>query len=569
MSARAWFAEHLLCERLDPLPRRLARVARVARRAGIVADLEPRALPATLRLMAAHGLGVRSTITLHALGHPGRPAIVDGHRTVTYRELDALVNRLATTLRRDHGVGRRTPVVLMMHNCLEYVVAWEALLRLGARAVHASYRLTRDELAHQLRDSGARLIFASPDALPVARSVEGPDAPVVILAAPGPASAPDGAPEGALAGVHAFDALVAAGEDRFPPLKGGASSDNVVYTSGTTGRPKGALRDFARFGVLELARVLERIPMVAAGRHLLVSPLYHSAGQVFLLMNLGLGCTIHMMPHFEPEAALRELSRHDIDSVFLVPTMLHRILELPDEVHRACPTRRLRAIVCGAAPFPQALRERAIARFGAPTIHDFYGATELGWVTLVGGDEMLARPGTVGRPIPGQEVAVRGDDGRDLPPGEVGTLWVRNEQTMEGYLNHPTGGGGRRAGWTTVEDLGRVDAEGYIYLAGRSRDMVISGGVNLYPAEIEDVLAHHPAVRDVAVVGVPDEEWGERLVAVVVPEGEVDGGALAAWARERLAGFKVPRQWELVEELPRNATGKVLKRELQALLTEE
>lgn len=554
MSARAWLAEHLLRERLDPLPRRLARVVRVARRSGILDDLVPRALPPTVRLAATHGLNVRSTITLHALGHPDRPAIVDGDLAVTYRELDALVNRVANALAGAHGVGRRTPVILMMHNRLEYVVAWEALLRLGARAVHASYRLTRDELAHQLRDSGARLVFASPDALPAALAAA--DGATVVQAAPG--AAPDG--------VVAFDDLVAAGEDRFPRRRGVLSSDNVVYTSGTTGRPKGALRDFARFGVLELARVLERVPLRAGGSHLVVSPLYHSAGQVFLLMHLGLGCTVHLLPHFDPDATLRTLSTHAIDSVFLVPTMLHRILDLPDAVHAACPTPALRAIVCGAAPFPQALRERAIARFGAPVVHDFYGATELGWVTVVSGDEMLARPGTVGRPIAGQQVAIRGDDGRDLPEGEVGTLWVRNGQTMEGYLNHQETGG-RRAGWTTVEDLARVDDDGYLYLAGRSRDMVISGGVNLYPAEIEEVLAHHPAVRDVAVVGVPDDAWGERLVAVVVPAGEgADAAALTAWARERLAGYKVPRQWELVVELPRNATGKVLKRELRELL---
>ena len=560
MTARAWLADHLLRERLDPLPRRLARIARVARRSGITGDLSLHGLPRTVGMIAAHGLGVRTSVTLHRIGHPDRPAIVDGARSVDYRELDALINRLATALQDHHGAGRRSPVVLMMDNRLEYVVAWMALLRLGARTVHASYRATADELLHQLQDSGARLIIASPDALPAAQGAAAHLTESVTLVQAAPGAAPPG--------VLAFDDLVASGEDRFPRREPGkAVSDNVVYTSGTTGRPKGALRDFARFGILELARVLDRIPLLAGGRHLIVSPLYHSAGQVFLLMHIGLGCTIHLQGHFEPEATLRTLSTHRIHSVFLVPTMLHRILALPDEVHEATPTPELRAIVCGAAPFPQALRERAAWRFGPEAIFDFYGATELGWVTLANGVEMLERPGTVGRPIPGQQVAVRGDDGQPLPTGEVGTLWVRNEQTMEGYLNHPEAGG-RKAGWTTVEDLGRVDDDGYVYLAGRSRDMVISGGVNLYPAEIEDVLAHHPAVRDVAVVGLPDEEWGERLAAVIVPEGDIDVAALALWARERLAGFKVPRQWEVVEELPRNATGKVLKRDLQALLTE-
>ncbi|GMV40637.1 MAG: acyl-CoA synthetase [Myxococcales bacterium] len=556
MSARVWFADHLLRERLDPLPRRLARVVRVARTAGITGELSLRALPRTVGTIFAHGLGVRTSVTIHRHGHPDRPALVDGDRSITFHDLDARINRLATAL-QTLGFGRRSPIVLMMDNRLEYVVAWMALLRLGARAVHASYRLTGEELLHQMRDSGARLVIASPASMPAARSAaDRLGEPVTLVQA-----APGDAPPGALS----FDELVASGEDRFPRReRGKAVSDNVVYTSGTTGRPKGALRDFARFGLLELARVLDRIPFLAGGSHLIVSPLYHSAAQVFLLMHLGLGCTVHLHAHFEPEATLRALSTHGIHSVFLVPTMLHRILALPQELHAATPTPHLRAIVCGAAPFPQALREQAARRFAPEKIFDFYGATELGWVTLANGEEMLARPGTVGRPIPGQQVAVRSDDGRDLPTGEVGTLWVRNEQTMEGYLNHE---GQSRTAWSTVDDLGRLDADGYVYLAGRSRDMVISGGVNLYPAEIEDVLAHHPAVRDVAVVGLPDDEWGERLAAVVVADGDLDVPELERWARERLAGFKVPRQWEVVEELPRNPTGKVLKRELQALLS--
>jgi fatty-acyl-CoA synthase len=342
----------------------------------------------------------------------------------------------------------------------------------------------------------------------------------------------------------------------------------VVYTSGTTGRPKGAARDYTSYGLVELSRVLERLPLRVGERHLMVAPLYHSGGQAFALLESALGATLYLRKHFDAEDALRSLSAFGIESVFLVPTLIQRLLELPEPFWARWPVPRLRAVISGAAPFPQALRERAMARFGAQAVYDFYGATELGWVTLARGDEMLERPGTVGRPLPGQQVRIRGERGEELPASAIGTIWVRNEQTMEGYLNEAQADtDARRDGWVTVDDLGRMDDDGYLYLAGRARDMVISGGVNIYPAEIEDVLARHAGVREAAVVGVPDEDWGERLVAVVALfDLDLETAELERHAREHLASFKVPRQWEVVEELPRNPTGKVLKGTLREML---
>jgi long-chain acyl-CoA synthetase len=240
--------------------------------------------------------------------------------------------------------------------------------------------------------------------------------------------------------------------------------------------------------------------------------------------------------------------------------MIRRLVELPTSL----PTPELRALISGASEFPEALRRAAIDRFGAPVIHDFYGATELGWVTLIDGTEMLARPGSVGRPLPGQAVAILDRSGRELPVGETGLVYVRNEQTMSGYLGDAKATDEtRRGAWITVEDLGRVDRDGYLYISGRERDMVKSGGVNLYPVEIEEVIGQHPNVRDVAVIGLPDPEWGERLAAVVVPRGDLDPPDVEAFARERLASVKVPKEWHVVDELPRNPTGKTLKRELR------
>ena len=541
-------------ELLDPLPHRVARSVRVAVRAGIVGGISPRAVPRSLELIAREGLNVRTMVALHALNHPDRPAVTDAHRTLTYAQLDSEVNRLADALATRHGVRRRTAVVLMMENCAEYIVAWLALLRLGARTVHASYRLTPAELEHQVRDSGARVVLATATAAPTIDSlIANGGAPLLPIRVGDEPVAPPWV---------AYEELLRHGNDRFPRReKGAVASDNVVYTSGTTGKPKGALRDFTQFGITEMARVLDRLPFRNGDRHLIVAPLYHSGGQVFALIHLGLAATLTLLPHFEPAAALFAMSRERIHSVFMVPTMLQRILLLPDEVHARFPTPDLTAIVCGAAAFPAAMREQAIRRFGAAVIHDFYGATELGWVTIVDGREMLSKPTSVGRPLPGQEIRILDADGRALPTGTPGIIYVRNEQTMEGYLNNAAASReGRRGPWVTVEDMGVLDEDGYLTLSGRARDMVISGGVNIYPVEIEEVLAKHPHVREVAVIGVPDPDWGEALVAVVVPEGErIDTDDLALFARARLASFKVPRRYELMEALPRNPTGKVLK----------
>lgn len=508
------------------------------------------------------GLDVRTLHAVYAAAHPDRLALVDAHRAVTYAELDAEVNRLAHALRDRFGVRRGAPAVMMMENRVEYLVAWFALFRLGASGVHAGVRLTADELIFQLEHSGARVVLASEETWPVVREAAArrPDLGLkVVLAGDAPAD-----------GAAPWEAVLSGARRTFPRrsrlgrlLQG---SRNIVYTSGTTGRPKGAVRDFGRYGLLELSRILERLPLRSGDRHLLVAPLYHSGAQVFTLLQSALGATIFLRPHFEAQDALESLSRRHIHSVFLVPTMIHRILDLPATVHRRTPTPELRALVSGAAPFPTPLRERAIARFGARVVHDFYGATELGWVTLANGEEMQARPGTVGRPLAGQEVRIERDDGAPAPVGEVGRVAVRNAQVMSGYLeDRQATRETRRRGFATVDDLGRLDADGYLYLAGRARDLVITGGVNVYPAEVEDVLLRHPAVKEAAVIGVPDPDWGERLVAVVVPTGEAwDPAELESFARAHLSPQKVPRRWERVERLPLGPTGKVVKTRLEA-----
>ncbi len=558
--ARALVEAAAFRERVDPAPRRFARLLRVAIGLDALSELRVSATPAVARLALRHGLGVRTVHALHALEAPTRAALVDGERVRSYAELDAEINRLAHALHDELGVRRGTAVALCAENCGEYLVAWFALMRLGARAVHASYRSKSAELEYLARHSGARVLLVSDASLDAAAELSRahPELSLTLVAV---------GPRRREAGATAYEDLLARARSSAMPARErrAIESESVVYTSGTTGKPKGAVRDFGRFGVMEGARVLERLPFCVADRHLIVTPLYHSGAQAFAMIHAALGATIHLHPHFEPERALEALSRERIHSVFMVPTMIRRVLELPAEQRARLRTPELRGLVSGAAEFPEALRRAAIGQFGAPAVHDFYGATELGWVTLIDGTEMLARPGSVGRALGGQQIAILDADGRAVPTGGTGLIYVRNEQTMDGYLGDAEASAkGRRGAWITVEDLGRLDDDGYLWVSGRERDMVISGGVNLYPVEIEEVVAHHPAVREVAVIGVPDAEWGERLVAVVVPRGGFDPAEVERFARRQLASVKVPKQWEVIDELPRNNTGKVLKRELRA-----
>ena len=544
--------------RNDP-PRAFAeRMVRLARGSGVLQDVRPTSLPAIAKLALDQGVGAHMTHGIHARSHPDRLAIVDGSRAVTYAEADAEINRIARGLRARAGARRGEPVALMMENRVEYVLFWIALFRLGTPAVHASYRSTPDELTYMLEHSGARVVIASEQTAGVARAAaERVGARVV-----GAGGARD-------VDVTSWE-LIRGMSARAPRRRSAESnSDNVVYTSGTTGRPKGAVRDFKAIGALELSRIMDGLGATAGERHLVVAPLYHSAAQAFTLLYTALGATIHLLPRFDAADALRAMHTHQITSTFMVPTMIRRLVELPEEEWAKGAPSALHALVSGAAPFPHALRARAAARLGAQNVFDFYGATELGWVTLARGDEMLARPGTVGRALPGQEIAVFDEGGARLPPGEVGVIHVRSPQRMTGYLrDREATEAAARGEWLTVDDLGHLDADGYLYVGGRARDMIISGGVNVYPVEIEEVLARHPDVREVAVVGEPDEEWGERVAAFVAfaPGAEGDFDPIADFARETLSRAKVPRRWERVDALPRNHTGKVLKRTLREWL---
>jgi fatty-acyl-CoA synthase len=342
----------------------------------------------------------------------------------------------------------------------------------------------------------------------------------------------------------------------------------MIYTSGTTGRAKGATRDFRRMGMEPVLDFVSRFPLRRDERHLVVCPLYHSMAAAFVTMIFMVGGCNVVMRHFDPELVLRTIEKERITSITVVPTMMARILALGPEVLRKYDTSSLRWLMSGAAPLPTELARRIEDAFG-PILYNVSGATETGLVTIALPGEHTARPGTIGRLINGNEVRLLDGDGRQVPDGQVGELYVRNGMMMDGYHgNQKATDDATRDGFISVGDLGYRDADGYLYLADRKTDMVISGGVNIYPWEIEQRLHEHPAVHEAAVVGIPDPEWGESLAAfIVLREGQtVTGEELGLWVKEGLADYKRPRSFAFVEALPRTPTGKVLKRELKQQL---
>jgi fatty-acyl-CoA synthase len=334
----------------------------------------------------------------------------------------------------------------------------------------------------------------------------------------------------------------------------------IILTSGTTGTPKGAARTKAGLGAA--ASLLSKIPLRAGGRTVIAAPLFHSWGLAHYTLGVSLASTFVLRRRFDPEDTLRAIAEHRANALVVVPVMLQRILELPEEVLARYDVSSLRIIGVSGSALPGPLSERVMDRFG-DVLYNLYGSTEVAWATIATPADMRAAPGTAGRPPRGTVVKLFDEDGREVRPGTTGRIFVGSELPFEGY----TGGGTKEVidGLMSSGDVGHFDAAGRLFVDGRDDDMIISGGENLFPSEVEDLLAGHGAVREVAVVGVEDDAWGQRLKAVValVDGASFDDAAVKAYVKENLAAFKVPRDVVFVEELPRNATGKVLKRELR------
>lgn len=543
-------------ERVREVPERVRTTARLSRQTGLLWSMTPPGLVEMVRTLASGSQNPSRIYRIHARNSPSKPALVWRGRTTTWAELDSRIDRLASGLVR-RGVGQKQSLVLMMRNRQELVELGAACARAGAAGVTISWRSTPKELVYLATHSGARGIALEPELLPTfeqARSELPRDFFVLVTG--------DDAPRG----TTALDSLLE--ED---PHRGdlGAVNDEdaavVIYTSGTTGKPKGAVRKFPKDTMQAVFRFLNETPMRVDDVHLVTCPLYHSTAFGFLSFSHLLGATVVVMDEFKPEPFLEMVERYGVTTTACVPTMLHRVMELPEATRKKYDTRSLRAVFSGGAPLPAPLAVEFMDAFG-DVVFNFYGATETGLVTLAKPQDLRDAPGTIGKAVPGNDIRLLDDDRNEVGDGKVGELFVKNKMLVAGY--HKDDGATREsmtAGYFSVGDLARRDRDGNYFIEGRKRDMVISGGVNVYPAEVEAALETHPEVAEVAVVGVPDREWGERVRAFVVRRAgsSLDEGALKTFARERLAGPKVPRDVVFLDALPRNPTGKVLKRELR------
>ena len=528
----------------------------VVRRTGVAGAFHLRGVVPFARAARGTKVGPHVAVMWHAQMNPDKDCIIDGERRYSWRDFDREVNRLGHALAARGGAGGR--VACMLGNGAEYLITQQALARIGGTAVQIGYRSKPAEIAFILANAEPRAAVVDAAYLPAFTEAmaHASQHPRVIVV---------GATESPAQGDRWEDATAA--HDGDGPVRGGDGGGVIVYTSGTTGKPKGAARNFKQTGLDSVADMMVSVGMHHDDRHLVACPLYHSAAPAFVALMMSLGATCVLLNHFEPEAALALIARERITSTLMVPTMLHRMAALPEEVRRRYDTSTLRWVMSGAAPLPTETARQFQDKFG-PVLWNFYGATETGTVTLAGPRDHLTRPGSVGRALRGNHIRLLDDAGQEVGLGQIGELYVKNSMIIAGYhKNQDATSRSIKDGYFSVGDLARVDADGFYYMESRKHDMVISGGVNIYPREIEDHLHTHPAIADVAVVGVPDPEWGETLRAFVVLRAghALTGAEVADYCRSHLADYKRPRQVVFLAELPRNPTGKILKRELRDL----
>ncbi len=511
----------------------------VARRAGL---LEPGLVMAMMASYAAWGSTAATVYAAAAARRPLRTAVIDDHGSLTYAQLHLRTDRVARAL-RERGIRRSSTVGLLCRNHRGFVEANVAAAKLGARVVYLNTGLP----AEQLRQVAAReeldLVVHDRDLTEVVRAAG--------IARP----------------------LLAAPEDdhgwSFPGLEPGRrlwlppgprrAAEPVILTSGTTGVPKGARRRARSSDAAGAAGLLAAIPYRAGDAMVIPAPLFHAWGLSQHLLAASLMGTVVLRRRFDASQVLDDALAHDADAVAAVPVMLTRILECESRVR----LRHVRIVATSGAPLPGDLATRWMDRHG-DNLFNVYGSTEVGQVTIASPADLRDAPGTAGRAPAGVEVRILGGDDRVLPPGELGEIVVSSSFHFDGY----TGGGSKplRDGAMVTGDTGYLDEAGRLFVTGRVDDMIISGGENVYPGGIEQVLLQHPAVTDVAVVGVPDRDLGQRVRAVVVVgDPEVGQAELRAHAKAHLASYEVPRELVVVDELPRNATGKVLRRQLAEL----
>src|SRR5215216_5649821 len=518
-------------------------------RAGIIRPQRPDRLLTAAVALVRWGATPAAGYKAAASRYPDEVALIDESGTLTFRDVHERSNALARALAAE-GVGPGARVAIMCRNHRGWVDAYVAVNKLGAAALFMNTAFSGPQLADVAeREDPAAIIFDDEFGAVLEAASAGRKRFIAWHE-----------PDGDRGSDRTLDDLIAGGDtsDLEPPPEQGKA---LILTSGTTGTPKGASRKQPQ-SLDPVAALLERIPLKARSRTMIAAPMFHSWGFAHFTLAMGLCSTIVLKRKFDPEATLSLTASHRCTALVVVPVMLQRILELDDEVLRRYDLSRVKAVPVSGSALPPAVSERWMDLFGE-NLYNLYGSTEVAWATIATPADLRAAPGTAGKPPRGTVVRLYDEDGGEVAPGRTGRIFVGNELAFEGY----TGGGNKDAigGLLSSGDVGHFDDGGRLFIDGRDDDMIVSGGENVFPGEVEDLLAGHDAIAEAAVFGVEDEAFGQRLKAVVVVRDghDVDADEIKRFVKSNLAGYKVPRDVEFVAELPRTSTGKVLKRELR------
>jgi acyl-CoA synthetase (AMP-forming)/AMP-acid ligase II len=504
------------------------------------------------------GSSSAAAYTISAIRYPERVAIVDERGTLTFAEVDARANALARALKAE-GVGEQVGVAIMCRNHRGYIEATVACSKLGASVLYLNTAFAGPQIADVLRREGPAALIYDEEFAELVREGSGGLRRFVAWRESSPPTRA-GNPEGG-AGDPSIEELIAR-EDSAPPSPPAERGRVVILTSGTTGTPKGAKRKQPD-SIEPAAALFSKIPLRARETTVVAAPMFHSWGYAHFTLSLPLASTLVLRRRFDPEQTLSDVARHRATALAVVPVMLQRILELGAETIARYDLSSLRIVAASGSTLPGELATRVMDTLGE-VLYNLYGSTEVAWATIATPQDLRAAPGTAGRPPLGTVVKILDGDGRELAQGQRGRIFAANEMVFEGY----TGGGGKEVveGLMSTGDMGHVDAAGRLFVDGRDDEMIVSGGENVFPREVEDLLAKHAQIEEAAVIGVEDNKFGQRLKAFVVPREAADLSeeAVKEYVKQNLARYKVPREVVFLEALPRNATGKVLKRELSA-----
>lgn len=509
---------------------------------------------------------VADYLTQHALDYPTKIAVIDDRAgqdpvMLTFAEFNAKVNRLANVM-ISRGAGKEgSAIVWCGQNSIGLVAMINAARKLGLTAVPLNYRLSDEEAAYVVDHCDATLVYVDAEYAQLFERIrsEIPKVKEILVF--------DGVP---LEGMASADELMASASDDEPPAPTSLdTAATMLYTSGTTGKPKGALR-YSAVAREQYKALQQLIGYESSDVYLTTGPLYHSGPASFMGHVQTYGGTVVVQRKFNPEDWLRLVDKYKVTATFSAPTPIRMICSVDDAVKSRFDRSSMKRMIANAAPWSMALKKMYLADFPSDSLFEVYGSTELGVNCVLRPEDQLRKPGSCGQPAPMVEIVLFDDDGNEVTgigPDHPGQLFVKAPAVLNTYYKQEDKfQADRHRGYQTVGDVAYRDDEGYFYICDRKKDMIISGGMNIYPAEIEAVLDQHPDVYEATVFGIPSDEWGETVHSVVVirPGAQLTEEALVAYAKEHLAGYKVPRSISWIDELPKTGSGKVLKRELRA-----